>query len=56
MNPDYWKGWNDSHKHTKAAAIEQFIKRMETLQEVKGIGPVILERIKKHVQEGKFDG
>lgn len=53
MNPDYWRGFHDGKRagekeaREKAAHVLAFY--LESLQEVKGIGDTLYQRIVEHI-------
>ncbi|NNV07165.1 hypothetical protein ETC03_12320 [Geobacillus sp. MMMUD3] len=56
MNPEYWRGFHDGQEHErkKAAALLSFY--LESLKEVKGVGPKVWERMVEHINKVEVKG
>jgi hypothetical protein len=56
MNRDYWLGFRDGQEHErkKTAALLSFY--LESLKEVKGVGPKVWERIVEHINKVEVKG
>ncbi|MED5050616.1 hypothetical protein P9850_01865 [Anoxybacillus rupiensis] len=56
MNAEYWRGFRDGQEHERKKAAQVLKCYIESLQEVKGIGPALYARIVEHINSVNVKG